>query len=231
MPDFERSHLVWRALPAAAAATGAGGRELLSTRGRLCGGAVASPVCSSVSVTIVVSPKSYPNNSREASCRPRDESRVLPQRQLVVVGVPRLTHKLAAAQRKGPEVLMETAIVRAHTSKHFVRAEDARKVEERVAGEDLDAVREPARAASQRCFFAVGVSASGMDWPFFIFRRTSAESVRAYRIFAVLSSHLLIPYFINVPAAHGTPASAVEGGRWMCVASSTQAKDNGFYTV
>lgn len=31
--------------------------------------------------------------------------------------------------------------------------------------------------------------------------------------------------------AHSTPASAVEGGRWMHIASSTQDKDNGFYIV
>lgn len=31
--------------------------------------------------------------------------------------------------------------------------------------------------------------------------------------------------------AQGTPASAVEGGRWMCIASSTQDKDNGFFKV
>ena len=31
--------------------------------------------------------------------------------------------------------------------------------------------------------------------------------------------------------AQGTPASAVEGARWMCIASSTQDKDNGFLVV
>lgn len=31
--------------------------------------------------------------------------------------------------------------------------------------------------------------------------------------------------------AHSTPASAVEGGRWMHIASSTQDKDNGFFIV
>ena len=34
----------------------------------------------------------------------------------------------------------------------------------------------------------------------------------------------------NRPAI-GTPASAVEGGRWMCCASSTQDKENGFYKI
>jgi hypothetical protein len=34
----------------------------------------------------------------------------------------------------------------------------------------------------------------------------------------------------NKPA-QGTPASAVEGARWMCIASSTQDKDNGFLVV